>query len=94
MGRAGRHTPKRIGEKLGWIRKRLGIQTYEEMIKRLDVREVNLYRSAIHEYENGKREPPLIVLLKYSQLSGITINDLVDDTVDLAQLDQRLFEVL
>lgn len=53
------------------------------MISRLDVKEVRLYRSSIHEYERGNREPPLIVLLKYSELAGITINDLVDDKIEL-----------
>ena len=83
MGLAVRHTPKRLAEKLAQIRKSLGISTFEEMIKRLNVSEVNLYRSTVYEYEQGKREPPLIVLLRYSQIAGITINDLVDDSVDL-----------
>lgn len=83
MGRATRHTPKRLAEKLVLIRKSLGVETFEEMISLLDVNEVNLYRSSIHEYERGNREPPLIVLLQYSKLAGVTINDLVDDRIEL-----------
>lgn len=83
MGRATRHTPKRLAEKLALIRKSLGVETFEEMISLLDVNEVNLYRSSIHEYERGNREPPLIVLLHYSELAGVTINDLVDDRIEL-----------
>lgn len=83
MGRASRPTPKRLAEKLELIRKHLAIETFEEMAATLDMKEVSLYRSTIFEYERGKREPPLIVLLKYSELSGVTINDLVDDRVDL-----------
>ena len=83
MGRTSRHTPKYLGKKLAEIRQSLGIKTLEEMAKRLNVEEINLYRSTIHEYESGKREPPLIVLLRYSELSGITINDLVDDKIEL-----------
>lgn len=83
MGRSSRHTPARLAEKLALIRKRLGIDTLEAMISKLDISEVSLYRSTIHEYERGKREPPLIVLLRYSELGGVTINDLVDDKIDL-----------
>lgn len=83
MGRATRHTPKRLAEKLALIRKSMGIETFEEMIPLLGVKEVKLYRSTIHEYERGNREPPLIVLLKYSELSGVTINDLVDDKIEV-----------
>lgn len=83
MGRATRHTPKRLAKKLALIRTSLGIKTFEEMISLLDVEEINLYRSSIHEYERGNREPPLIVLLRYSQLAGVTINDLVDDRIEL-----------
>lgn len=83
MGRATRHTPKRLAEKLALIRKSLGVETFEEMISLLDVNEVNLYRSSIHEYERGNREPPLIVLLQYSELAGVTINDLVDDRIEI-----------
>ena len=83
MGLASRHSPKRLAEKLALIRKSLGVRTLEEMAERLDITEINLYRSTIHEYEQGKRVPPLIVLLRYSELSGVTINEIVDDKVDL-----------
>ena len=78
-----RQTPKYLGKKLKHVRENLGIKTYDEMIKRLNLEEASLYRASIHRYENGEREPSLIVLLRYSQLAGITINDLVDDTVEL-----------
>lgn len=83
MGLASRHSPKRLAQKLALIRTSLGVKTLEEMITRLNVTEINLYRSTIHEYEQGKRVPPLIVLLRYSELSGVTINEMVDDRVDL-----------
>lgn len=83
MGRAARHLPKRLGEKLQLVRLSLGIETLDEMVRKLGMTEVRLYRSTILEYEAGKREPPLIVLLRYSNLAKRPINDLVDDTVDL-----------
>ena len=51
MGRASRHTPKRLGEKLRLARMGLGIETFEEMASRLAVEEINIYRPTILEYE-------------------------------------------
>ena len=81
MGRAHRSRPQRLGEKLLLIRIRLGL-TQSELISKLAVKEV-LYPSSISLFESGGREPSLLVLLAYSNLSGWTINDLVDDKVDL-----------
>jgi transcriptional regulator with XRE-family HTH domain len=83
MGRANRSRPKRLGEKLLSIRKRLDL-TQPEMIKKLAVKGEKLNPSAVSLFENGKREPSLLVLLAYSNLSGWTINDLVDDKVRLS----------
>ena len=82
MGRAIRSRPKRLGEKLLLIRIRLGL-TQSDLIKRLAVRSETLYPSSISLFEHGGREPSLPVLLAYSNLSGWTINELVDDKVDL-----------
>ncbi|MGC2238120.1 MAG: helix-turn-helix transcriptional regulator [Pyrinomonadaceae bacterium] len=83
MGATQRYIPKHLGKKLKQVREHLEIKTYDEMILRLNVKEVPLYRASISQYEKGTREPPLNVLLRYSQLAGITINDLVDDMVEL-----------
>ena len=92
MGRAIRSRPKRLGEKLLLIRIRLGL-TQSELIKRLAVKGEGLYPSSISLFERNGREPSLPVLLAYSNLSGWTINELVDDKVDLSKakfLKQRL----
>jgi transcriptional regulator with XRE-family HTH domain len=82
MGRAHRPRPRRLGEKLQLIRIRLGL-TQSELIKQLGVRDEVLYPSSISLFERDGREPSLLVLLAYSKLSGGTINELVDDNVDL-----------
>ena len=83
MGATQRYIPKHLGKKLKQVREHLEIKTYDEMISLLNIKEVPLYRASISQYEKGTREPPLNVLLRYSQLAGITINDLVDDMVEL-----------
>ncbi|HKY45832.1 MAG TPA: helix-turn-helix transcriptional regulator [Pyrinomonadaceae bacterium] len=82
MGRAHRSRPNGLGKKLQSIRIRLGL-TQSELIKKLAVDEV-LYPSSISLFESGGREPSLLVLLAYSNLSGWTINELVDDKVKLS----------
>jgi len=84
MGRAHRSRPDRLGEKLLLIRSRLGL-SQSELIKKLGVKSEALYPSSISLFERGGREPSLPVLLAYSNLSGWTINQLVDDKVDLSE---------
>lgn len=84
MGRAHRSRPHRLGEKLRLIRIRLGL-TQSELIRQLGVKDEALYPSSISLFEKGGREPSLLVLLAYSNLSGWSINDLVDDKVKLDQ---------
>ena len=82
MGRAKRARPEKMGRKLALIRTRLGL-TQPELIKALKAKGENIYPSGISLYESGEREPSLLVLLAYSKLAGVTINDLVDDKVKL-----------
>ena len=80
MGRSARAKPRRLGAKLKAIRlKRLGF-SQTEMWRAL---KLNVNYSAISQYETGKREPDVLVLLKYARLAGVTIDDLVDDKINL-----------
>ena len=83
MGRAHRSRPHGLGKKLQLIRIRLGL-TQSELIKKLAVKDEVLYPSSISLFERDGREPSLLVLLAYSNLSGWTINELVVDKVDLS----------
>ena len=82
MGSGKRIKPARLAEKLKAIRKSLGVTT-EELIEKLDCPEVPLYRANITHYEKGRREPPLIVLLKYARLANVHVDDLIDDKINL-----------
>lgn len=75
MGRSRRQRPKSLGQKLLLIRKRLGL-SQTEMCKALGLR---VHYSAVSNYELGTREPPLLILLKYAKLYGISTDILIDD---------------
>jgi transcriptional regulator with XRE-family HTH domain len=82
MGTARRPQPARLASKLKEVRAKLGL-TQEQMVKRLAGAKAPLKPGHISEYESGKREPPLAVLLQYSRLAGILLEVLVDDELDL-----------
>jgi transcriptional regulator with XRE-family HTH domain len=42
-------------------------------------------RHYISGFERGEREPPLEVLLRYSEVARVWINALVDDRIDLPE---------
>jgi transcriptional regulator with XRE-family HTH domain len=89
MGRAKRVTPRLLGEKLRIIRERFDV-TLEGIITKLDCADIPLYPASISMYESGKREPPLLVLLRYAQLANVTMEMLVDDGFDIAEFEKRL----
>lgn len=80
MGYA-RPKPERLAEKLKQIRESLGV-SQPEMLRRLGVEDLTSYHR-ISEYESGKREPLLVVLLQYARLANVYMEALVDDSLDL-----------
>ena len=82
MGRSNRQRPIRLATKLQTIRTQLGL-TQEQMIEHLDCPQIPLYPASISQYEMGKREPPLLVLLQYAKVAGVSMEMLVDDALDL-----------
>jgi len=81
MGKKARLRPERLPEKLLQIRLALGL-SQTEMLKRLGFDDYMLY-NRISEYELGKSEPPLPVLLRYARVAGVIMDVLADDDIDL-----------
>lgn len=72
---------ERLGEKLLSIRLSLGL-SQTEMLHRLGVEDMIVYNQ-ISRYENGQREPPLVILLAYARAARISTDVLIDDEIDL-----------
>lgn len=81
MGRRERRKPKRLAEKLKLIRAELGL-SQTAMVRRLGF-EGDLTKSEISDFEHGRYEPNLLVLLAYSELANVYIEALVIDNRDL-----------
>ena len=82
-GKKPRPKPERLGEKLLHIRNALGL-SQTEMLKRLNAEDVIGYKQ-ISKYELDITEPPLIILLRYAQVAGVHVEDIIDDGTDLPE---------
>lgn len=83
MGRAPRPKPARLAEKLTHIRNALGL-SQDEMLVRLGLSDTEgMFRSSVSGYERGTREPPLLVLLEYARAANVSVESLIDDTLDI-----------
>lgn len=78
-----RPRPERLGEKLRQIRDALGL-SQTEMLKRLEAEDLIAYNQ-ISQYETGRREPPLTILLQYARAANISTDVLIDDDLDLPE---------
>jgi transcriptional regulator with XRE-family HTH domain len=81
MARGPREKPGRLAEKLRTIRERLGL-SQTEMLRRLGAEDRMAYHR-ISEFESGKGEPSLIVLLEYARVAGVSTDVLINDKLDL-----------
>lgn len=82
MGNA-RPKPERLAEKLLRIRNAFSL-SQTEMLKRLGVENIIMY-TRISDYELGKNEPTLMILLQYARVAGVPMEVLVDDDLDLPE---------
>jgi transcriptional regulator with XRE-family HTH domain len=81
MGKGIRPKPERLAEKLRQIRDAFGL-SQTEMLYRLGVEDLITYHR-ISDYELGKNEPPLMILLQYARAVNISTDVLIDDELDL-----------
>ena len=80
MGHPPRQRPKRLAAKLLTIRHKLGISQIK-MARRLSLPDHSYHR--ISEYESGRREPNLLLLLRYARVGNVTLESLLDDEMEL-----------
>lgn len=78
MGNA-RRKPKRLARKLLAIRERLDV-SQTEMARLLELKQTY---TVVSSYESGRREPDLIILLRYARLARVPVENLIDDKLDL-----------
>src|SRR5215210_667867 len=80
MGSA-RERPERLAEKLLQIRNALGV-SQSEMLNRIGLGDSG-YRHYVSQFETGKREPSLLILLQYARVANLYVEALIDDELDL-----------
>jgi predicted transcriptional regulator len=80
MGTRKRLYPRRTAKKLKQIRQRLGL-SQGEIANSLGVEN----RAQISAYENGMRDAPIVVLLRYARLAKIRLETIVDDQLNLPE---------
>lgn len=79
--------PKRLAEKLKHVRVSMGL-TQQAMFEALE-KEMNgnakLHFGYITRFESGSRVPSLLVLLAYARVTGITVEVLIDDNLNISK---------
>jgi transcriptional regulator with XRE-family HTH domain len=82
MGQSRRPRPKQLALKLRQIRTQLDL-TQQQLADQLQEIESPPQAGHISEFENGRREPSLLVLLAVARLAGIPMEVLIDDHLEL-----------
>lgn len=85
MGSSRPHTAG-LAEKLCEIRTRLGL-SQAQMVRLLKEQSLpsppRVYSGNISRFEQGLREPPLLVLLAYARAAGVAVEVLIDARLEL-----------
>lgn len=88
MGAKPRLRQRRLPEKLRAIRDAFAL-SQTAMLKHIGAEDLIEY-NRISEFESGKREPPLKILLLYARAANVCMEVIVDDDLDLpAKLPAR-----
>ncbi len=82
MGYA-RPQPRRLALKLRKIRKDLNL-TQQQMAELVRHRRSPVYPGHVSEFEAARREPSLLVLLRYARAAGVKVEALIDDKLELS----------
>jgi len=77
-----RAMPKKLGKKMRQIRERLGM-SQREIVAALNYKDTPLRASQISQYENGQREPTMMLVLAYARLAKVSVESLIDDKMKL-----------
>ena len=77
-----RAMPKKLGKKMREIRERLGM-SQREIVKALNYTATPLRASQISQYEQGQREPTMMLVLAYARLAKVSVESLIDDKMKL-----------
>lgn len=83
MGKAPGYKPKRLGEKIAEIRRKLCL-SQNGLIRHLGLAD-ELFQGDISAFELGNRTPDLRMLLLLANAVGIYVDVLIDDEVDLPE---------
>lgn len=83
MGRRPRHKQQNLAKKLLRIRNALELTQFQ-LVKLMGVDDSLPYHR-ISEYESGRREPSLWVLLAYGRVAGVHLEEIVDDNLKLPE---------
>jgi transcriptional regulator with XRE-family HTH domain len=91
MGLKRRVIPKELPKKLKFIRsyfnltlEELGNKIEKELVK-LGFPDIKVYTGSITEFEKGKREPQLPVLLAYAHIANVYVDFLINDNLELPE---------
>lgn len=92
MGLKSRVLPKEMPRKLRFVRNYFEL-TLEELsrvleaeLKSLGFPEIKVYTGGITEFEKGKREPQLPVLLAYAHIAGVYVDVLINDALEIPKI--------
>lgn len=83
MGKAPGYKPKRLGQKIVEVRRKLGL-SQNGLIKHLGLTE-ELFQGDISAFELGNRIPDLRTLLLLANAIGVYVDVLIDDKLDLPE---------
>ena len=100
MGRPARNRPAQLPNKLLVIREILTLRRVE-MAERLQAqilshsgKEYRIKGGRISEWESGRREPDMLVLLAYSSLAHVSMNPMVDDAITVDAFREQVAKEL